>query len=381
MAVLIGTRQLTSVAPRVTLDNVSYSAYQSGNNVVYTITVQMRTNSSTGWYDWGWYYNMWVNNTQIVSKGTIKGRTRLNVIGKNIYQSSASITLPLGSSIIVKVELWSGESSTSAHYDDFGTFQNDAGATPAFIVAPQLSSLSVSNIGDKYFNASFNVTNNGGQATDFYIDVATANFSNVVATRTSSGQFSGLNAGRKYYVRGNAANSKGRIYTNVVTVTTAYYTPNAPTTLKCSQTIINNIGVLSWITPTTVGSNSIIGYRIRIYKNNNLLETIDTANTGVSYNYTFLEKDWTDGDTFKFDVTAYSKRWDGTKMYGTVATSGNYMVETDKYIYILIDSNNPNNFEKVDIQLLINSNLSQNFIEVKKANFALNINSKWVDFD
>lgn len=380
MALLIGTKQLSNTPPRVMLDNVSYSAYQSGNNVVYTITVQMRTNSNGGWYDWGWYYNMWVNGTQIAWNGTIKGRTRLNVIGKNIYQSSASITLPLGSSINIKVELWSAESPTYAHYDNFGTFGNDGGATPPYIVAPQLSSLSVSNIGDKYFNASFNVNNNGGQGTDFYIDVATSNFSGVVATRTSSGQFTGLDAGRTYYVRGNAANSIGRIYTNVVTVTTSYNTPNAPTSLKCSQTIMNNIGVLSWNTPSSAGSNAIVGYRIRIYKNNTLFSTIDTGNSGTSYNYTFLEKDWKDGDIFKFDVSAYSKRWDSTKMYGSIQTSSNYNVESDKYIYVLINSNNPNDFFKADLNLLINSDLPQNFVEIKKANFGLNINSQWGNF-
>jgi len=380
LAVLIGTKQLSDVAPRVMLDNVSYSAYQSGNNVVYTITVQMRTNSNSGYYDWGWYYNMWVNNTQIVSNGTIKGRTRLNVIGKNIYQSSASITLPLGSSIIVKVELWSAESPTYAHYDNFGTFQNDGGATPAFIVAPQLSSLSVSNIGDKYFNAAFNVTNNGGQGTDFYIDVATSNFSNVVATRTSSGQFSGLNAGRKYYVRGNAANSVKRVYTNVVTVTTSYNVPSEPSSLKCSKTVLNNVGTLSWNTPSSSGSNAIVGYRIRIYKNNSLFLTIDTGKTSLSYDYTFLEKDWSEGDVFKFDISAYSKRWDNTKMYGTVKTSSNYSVETDKYVYLLVNSNNPNDFVKVDLNLLVNSNNPNNFVEVKKGNFGLNINYQWINF-
>lgn len=380
MAVIIGTKQLSSSAPRVMLDNVSYSAYQSGNNVVYTITVQMRTNSTSGYYDWGWYYNMWVNGTQIVSNGTVKGRTRLNVIGKNIYQSSASITLPLGSSINVTVELWSAESPTYAHYDNFGTFSNDGGATPAFIVAPQLSSLSVSNIGDKYFNASFSVTNNGGQGTDFYIDVATSNFSGVVATRTSSGQFSGLDAGRKYYVRGNAANSAGRIYTNVVSVTTTYNVPNAPTSLNCSKTILNNVGSLTWVRPGSTGSNSIIGYRIRIYKNNTLFLTIDTGNTAVSYDYTFLEKDWQHGDIFKFDVCAYSKRYDNTKMYGTVQASTNYTVETDKYVYLLINSNNPNDFVKVDLNLLVGSNLAQNFTEIKKVNIAINVNRRWIDF-
>lgn len=380
MAVLIGTKRLTNVAPRVTLDNVSYSAYQSGNNVVYTITVQMRTDSNNGWYDWGWYYNMWVNGTRIVSNGTIKGRTRLNVIGKNIYQSSASITLPLGSSINVRVELWSAESPTYAHYDNFGTFGNDGGATPAFIVAPQLSSLSVSNVGDKYFNASFNVNNNGGQGTDFYIDVALNNFSEVVATRTSSGQFSGLDAGRRYYVRGNAANSQGRIYTNVVSVTTNYNVPNAPTSLNCSKSILNNTGSLTWVRPSQSGSNSIVGYRIRIYKNNSLFVTIDTGKTALSYDYTFLEKDWKHGDIFKFDISAYSKRWDNTKMYGSVQTSSNYFVETDKYVYLLINSNNPNDFVKVDLHLLVNSNLQQNFIEIKKVKSALNINNRWIDF-
>ncbi len=380
MAVLIGTKRLTNVAPRVTLDNVSYSAYQSGNNVVYTITVQMRTDSNNGWYDWGWYYNMWVNGTQIAWNGTIKGRTRLNVIGKNIYQSSASITLPLGSSINVRVELWSAESPTYAHYDNFGTFGNDGGATPAFIVAPQLSSLNISNVGDKYFNASFNVNNNGGQGTDFYIDVALNNFSGVVATRTSSGQFTGLDAGRRYYVRGNAANSQGRIYTNVVGVTTNYYLPNAPTSLRCSKTILNNIGTLTWNSPSSVGSNAIVGYRIRIYKNNSLFLTIDTGKTALSYDYTFLERDWQHGDIFKFDISAYSKRWDNTKMYGSVQTSSNYFVETDKYVYLLINSNNANDFIKVDLQLLVNSNLPQNFVEIKKVKTALNINNKWIDF-
>lgn len=380
MAVLIGTKQLSSAAPKVMLDNVSYSAYQSGNNVVYTITVQMRTNSNGGWYDWGWYYNMWVNGTKIVSNGTIKGRTRLNVIGKNIYQSSASITLPLGSSINVKVELWSAESPTYAHYDNFGTFGNDGGATPAFIVAPQLSSLNVSNIGDKYFNASFKVNSNGGQSTDFYIDVATSNFSGVVATRTTSGQFTGLDAGRKYYVRGNAANSKGRVYTNVVSVTTTYNVPNKPTSLKCSKSILNNIGSLTWVKPSSTGSNSIVGYRIRIYKNNSLFLTIDTGKTALYYDYSFVEKDWKHGDIFKFDVSAYSKRWDNTKMYGSVQTSSNYFVETDKYIYLLINSNNPNNFVKVDLNLLVNSNNSKNFNEIKKASFAININNRWINF-
>lgn len=379
MAVIIGTKQLSSKAPYVMLDNVSYSAYQDGNNVVYTVTVQMRTNSNNGYYDWGWYYNMWVNGTQIVSNGTIKGRTRLNVIGKNIYQSSASITLPLGSSINVTVELWSAESPTYTHYSNFGTYQNDGGATPAFIVAPSLSSLSVTNVGDTYFNASFDVNNNGGQGTDFYIDVALNNFSGVVATRTSSGQFTGLSAGRQYYVRGNAANSAGRIYTNVVAVTTAYYVPSAPTSLSCTKTVINNTGILTWNYPSYVGSNGVVGYRIRIYKNNSLLSTIN-ADLSSYYEYTFSERDWSEGDIFKFDVCAYSVRWDGTKMYGTVQTSSNYSVDSDKYVYLLINSSNPNDFVKVDLNLLVNSDNPNNFVEVKKANFGLNINNQWIGF-
>ena len=379
MSVIIGTKQLSNKAPYVMLDNVSYSAYQSGNNVVYTITIQMRTNSDSGYYDWGWYYNMWVNGTQIISNGTIKDRTRLNVIGKNIYQSSASITLPLGSSINVTVELWSAESPTYTHYSNFGTYQNDGGATPAFIVAPSLSSLNVTNIGDTYFNASFDVNNNGGQGTDFYIDVALNNFSGVVATRTSSGQFTGLNAGRQYYVRGNAANSAGRVYTNVVSLTTAYYVPSAPTSLSCTKTVINNTGILTWNYPSSSGSNGIVGYRIRIYKNNSLLSTIN-SDTSLYYEYTFSERDWSEGDIFKFDVCAYSVRWDGAKMYGSVQTSGNYSVETDKYVYLLINSNNPNDFVKADLNLLVDSNNPNNFVEVKKGNFGLNINSQWISF-
>ena len=67
-------------------------------------------------------------------------------------------------------------------------------------------------------------------------------------------------------------------------------------------------------------------------------------------------------------------------MYGSIQTSSNYNVESDKYIYVLINSNNPNDFFKADLNLLINSDLPQNFVEIKKANFGLNINSQWGNF-
>lgn len=381
MGLLIGTKKLSNPKPNVMLDNVSYSAYQSGNNVIYTITVQMRTDNIGGWYDWGWYYNMWVNGIQIVSNGTVKGRTGRTLIRKNIYQSSATAILPLGSALLVTIQLWSATSATAtSHYDDFGTFSNDGGAAPPLVVPPQLSSLNVFNVGDKYLQASFDIINNGGQSPDYYIDVATNNFSNVIGVRTSPGQFDNLDAGRTYYVRGNAGNGAGRTYTNVVGVTTVYYVPNEPISLSCNKTILNNVGSLTWVNPSSTGSNMIVGYRIRIYKNNGLFLTIDTGNTALLYNYTFLERDWRHGDIFKFDICAYSVRWDGAKMYGNIQTSSNYFVETDKYVYLLVNSNNPNDFVKVDLELLVNSNLPQNFVEVKKNNVALNINSQWVDF-
>lgn len=133
---------------------------------------------------------------------------------------------------------------------------------------------------------------------------------------------------------------------------------------------------MSWSTPSNGGSNHIDGYKINIYKNNILLQTISTSTT--KYDYTFSEKNWGDYDVFKFDLCAYSTRWDGVKQYGTIAKSGNYNVETDKYVWVLINSSNASNFVKTDVNILSNSSSASNFKEIKKANFGLNINGKWV---
>lgn len=176
---------------------VDYTATQDGNNVKYDIIAKcwMASSFKQSWYGYNIRLNLTANGNQLLSGYVIKSQDERMVAipptntGK-VYVVTVSITQPLGSTLNVEATYYNGSSDAGSNWSK--TLTQQGGATPPFIVLPTVSVLSVTNVTDKTANASFALTSNGGGNTDYYIDIATSNFSNIVGTRTSEGQFNGL---------------------------------------------------------------------------------------------------------------------------------------------------------------------------------------------
>lgn len=244
------------------------------------------------------------------------------------------------------------------------------------IVKPTLSNISISNIGDKSAYASFSVTNNGNQNPyDPYIQLSLTNFGSVLQTiYARNGTFSNLDANRKYYVRGSDANDAGRVYTNVGSFTTSFTNPGAPgrpyLSYNQSEPIPSAVLKAVW-TAASAGSTPIAGYRIRLFKNNVEVSSVDTDSTSTTYTFgSFENLGFQPGDVAKVGIYSYSLDWNGEQHFNgggnagsQVYSSNTVTVVSDKYVYV---SQNGGNFNKYKIYISING---ADFKEVKKEYF------------
>lgn len=244
-----------------------------------------------------------------------------------------------------------------------------------YIYKPSLSDINVSSVGDTSVYVSFNVTNNNGQAPySPYIDLSLSNFGAVVKSSASRGvTFTGLDANRTYYARGNDANDAGRSYTNVASFTTTYTNPSAPgkPVLSYDQTepIPKAKLTASWLA-ATAGSTAIAGYRVRLYKNGSEVAMIDTESTSVSYTFNSFESyGFEPGDVAQVGIYSYSKDWAGNKHFNgggssvSQVFSNTLTIISDKYIYASV---NGGAFDKYKMYISQNGGT---FVEVKKEKF------------
>lgn len=244
-----------------------------------------------------------------------------------------------------------------------------------YIYKPSLSNISISSVDDTSAYVSFSVTNNNGQAPySPYIDLGLTNFGSVVKSSASRGAtFTGLDANRTYYARGNDANDAGRSYTNVASFTTSYTNPGAPgkPILSYDQTepIPKAKLTASWLA-ASAGSTAIAGYRIRLFKNGTEVTSIDTENTGISYTFDSFESyGFEPGDVAQVGIYSYSKDWAGNKHFnGGGSTSSQIYSNTltiisDKFIYASV---NGGAFDKYKMYI---SQDGGSFVEVKKEKF------------
>lgn len=244
-----------------------------------------------------------------------------------------------------------------------------------YIYKPSLSNISISSVDDTSAYVSFSVTNNNGQAPySPYIDLSLTNFGSVVKSSASRRvTFTGLDANRTYYARGNDANDAGRSYTNVASFTTSYTNPGAPgkPILSYDQTepIPKAKLTASWLA-ASAGSTAIAGYRIRLFKNGTEVMMIDTENTGISYTFDSFESyGFEPGDVAQVGIYSYSKDWAGTKHFNGGGSSSSQIysntltIISDKFIYASV---NGGAFDKYKMYV---SQDGGSFVEVKKEKF------------
>lgn len=244
-----------------------------------------------------------------------------------------------------------------------------------YIYKPSLNNINISSVGDTSAYVSFSVADNNGQAPyDPYIELSLTNFGYVIHSSASRGvTFTGLDANRTYYARGNDANDAGRSYTNVASFTTSYINPGAPgkPVLSYDQTepIPKAKLTASWLA-ASAGSTAIAGYRIRLYKNGTEVATIDTENTGISYTFNSFESyGFEPGDVAQVGIYSYSKDWAGTKHFNGGGNSSSQVysntltIISDKFIYASV---NGRAFDKYKMYISQNGG---SFVEVKKEKF------------
>lgn len=315
---------------------------------------------------------LWVEGSQ----NNVKNRSKSEE-DKKYYTGWCSKTISLGTNV----------SSTTVSIGVNGQ-QGNPGSPKGYVKLtlsglpvvgkPTLSNISVSQVSDKSVYASFSVTNSNYQAPySPKIEISTSNFGSVIKTlKAKAGTISGLDANRKYYVRGSDANDAGRTYTNVASFTTTYKVPGAPgaavLSYDKSEPIPSANLKASW-TAATAGSTPIAGYRIRLYKNNNLVSSVDTENANTTYNFgTFESLGFVPGDVAKVGMYAYSKDWAGNKFFNgngagsaQVFSSNTIKEVSDKFVYV---SSNGAPFNKYKMYISVNNGA---FVEVKKEKFKI----------
>lgn len=251
------------------------------------------------------------------------------------------------------------------------------GSAIGAINAPSVNKPTISSITDTSAKASFTIANNNGQAPrDYYIDLSETNFGSVVKTiNGSSGTFTGLTPNKTYYARANSSNDGGRGYSAVTSFKTLFYDPGSPANIVLSydqsEPIPSANLQATWLA-ASAGSTPIAGYRLRLYKNNVEVTTIDTENTNISYTFgTFEELGFVPGDVAKVGIYAYSKDWQGNKHFsgggaaGSIVYSNTVTEVSDKYVYV---SMNGGAFEKYKMYVSINGG---SFVEHKKEKFKI----------
>ena len=266
-------------------------------------------------------------------------------------------------------------SFVGAVYYDKDTENGGKFTMSQYIYKPSLNNINISSVGDTSAYVSFSVADNNGQAPyDPYIELSLTNFGYIIHSSASRGvTFTGLDANRTYYARGNDANDAGRSYTNVASFTTSYINPGAPgkPVLSYDQTepIPKAKLTASWLA-ASAGSTAIAGYRIRLYKNGTEVATIDTENTGVSYTFNSFESyGFEPGDVAQVGIYSYSKDWAGTKHFNGGGSSSSQVysntltIISDKFIYASV---NGGAFDKYKMYISQNGG---SFVEVKKEKF------------
>ena len=340
--------------------------WQDGGNCRWTLY------SSGGSVDYYTVYNLYIsiNGTVVYNPGTVSWSTKKFPAATG--STSGSVWLGNGADAKTIYVSFIG-----AVYYDRNT-QNGGNFTMGqYIYKPSLNNISISNVSDTSAYVSFSVANNNGQTPySPYIDLSLTDFGSVVKSSASrEATFTGLDANRTYYARGNDANDAGRSYTNVASFTTSYTNPGAPgkPVLSYDQTepIPKAKLTASWLAASP-GSTPIAGYRIRLYKNGTEITMIDTENASVSYTFNSFESyGFEPGDVVQVGIYSYSKDWAGTKHFnggGSVNAqvySNTLTIISDKFIYASV---NGGTFDKYKMYV---SQDGGSFVEVKKEKFKI----------
>lgn len=244
--------------------------------------------------------------------------------------------------------------------------------------APSLSGLSISNVGDTYATTSFSIINNNNASiADEYIDLSYSEaWATVKTINTKSGTFYGLDPNRKYYARGNSSNIAGRTYTGIASFTTTYRNPGAPgqpVLTYDQQAPIPRANLKATWTVASAGSTPIAGYRIRLFKNDIQVLSVDTESTALTYTFgTFEDLGFEPGDIAKVGIYSYSKDWAGNKHFNGGGTAQSQVFSTttitvvsDKFIYTSFEGGD---FDKKKLYVSINGG---DFVEVRKESFKI----------
>lgn len=338
--------------------------WQDGGNCRWTLY------SSGGSVDYYTVYNLYIsiNGTVVYNPGTVSWSAKKFPAATG--STSGSVWIGNGADAKTIYVSFIG-----AVYYDRNT-QNGGNFTMGqYIYKPSLNNISISNVGDTSAYVSFSVANNNGQTPySPYIDLSLTDFGSVVKSSASrEATFTGLDANRTYYARGNDANDAGRSYTNVASFTTSYTNPSAPgkPVLSYDQTepIPKAKLTASWLAASP-GSTPIAGYRIRLYKNGTEITMIDTENASVSYTFNSFESyGFEPGDVVQVGIYSYSKDWAGTKHFngggsnGSQVYSNTLTIISDKFIYVSV---NGGAFDKYKMYV---SQDGGSFVEVKKEKF------------
>lgn len=313
-------------------------------------------------------FALWVEGTQYNVKGTSQSTQNTKYYTSWVDKT---VTLPVGTtstkvSIGVNGNLWSPTSAA-------GYVTLTLSGIPT-CTKPSLNALSSSNISDTSVKLAFSVSrNNNGSITGYGIQISESNFGSVVKSASAyTNTFTGLKPYKTYYARGYASNAAGTSYTSVISFTTTFIDPGAPSGLSISydttEPIPTSRFTLSW-SAGSAGSKAISGYRIRIYKNGTEQTCIDTDSTSKSYSFDASTYNFQPGDVLQFGLYSYSKDWAGNKHFNgggagsAQVWSGTLTVVSDKFIFVSV---NGGTFNKHKMYISVSGG---SFIEVKKEKF------------
>lgn len=241
------------------------------------------------------------------------------------------------------------------------------------VYTPVLNGPYISDVTDTKAHLNYGISDNGGAGiTDYYIDVATGNFSNVVKTLTTyDGDVTGLTPGYTYYVRANSSNGSYRGYTGVASFTTLFYDPGAPgkptITYNTPELVPSSRVTVSW-SKASNGSTPIKGYRVRIFKNGQSQNesTMDTNSTNTSLTFDLSTYNFQEGDRLMIGIYSYCLRHDGAQIFnggGQTASqvySDSIVVHPERFCKV---SQNNGAFTKRKVYISMNGTA---FMEVKK---------------
>lgn len=326
---------------------------------IYQTTSTWSSNTWALWVE-GNQYN--VKGTEHSSQGT---KYYTPWVGKTVSLNPSSSSVNIG--IGVNGTQWSPSSPK-------GTVTLTLSGLPT-ASKPSVSGLSRTSLSDKSVGLSFNVTSwNNSSGTASGIQLSLTNFGSVVKSISgTNGTISGLDPNRTYYARGYATNGVGTTYTNVISFTTSFIDPGSPgkpaLTYDFPEPIPRAKLTAKW-SKANDGSTAVAGYRIRLFKNNKEVFSIDTESTNLSYTFNSFESyGFEPKDIAKVGIYAYSKDWAGNKHFngGGASTSqvfsDNLEIVSDKYIWI-----SQNGSEFIKHKMYVSQNGSE-FKEIRKEHF------------